>query len=215
MHRPLLIAIDGPTASGKGTLAKRIADIFGLKLLDTGLLYRAVGLALLDQGGDPRDACLAEAVARGLDLERLDDPRLRSSVAGAAASIVAAHEGVRSALFTAQRAFASDPRGAVLDGRDIGTVICPDAQVKLYVTASLEARAERRFRELQGRGESLSLDTVTQLIAERDSRDMNRAVAPLRPAHDAVLLDTSDLTIEEAVAAARRLIEAAQLGPGQ
>ncbi len=213
--RPLLIAIDGPTASGKGTLAKRIAEIFGLKLLDTGLLYRAVGLALLDAGADPSNAVAAQAAAQALDLSRLDDPRLRSGPAGAAASIVAAHPAVRQALLAAQRAFAAEPAGAVLDGRDIGTVICPDATVKLYVTASLAARAERRHKELQARGESHSLEAVTYQIAERDSRDENRPVAPLRPAEDAILLDTTSLTIEDAVAAARQMIEAAQRGPGQ
>jgi len=215
LRQPLVIAIDGPTASGKGTLAKRIADLFGLKLLDTGLLYRAVGLAVLEHGQDPADAALAEKAAKALDLSRLDDPRLRSGPAGGAASLVAAHPGVREALFHAQRAFAADPAGAVLDGRDIGTVICPEAHVKLYVTASLEARAERRHKELQARGESITLEEVAHQIAERDARDMNRSVAPLRPAPDAVLLDTTDLSIEDAVAAARRIIEAAQQGPGQ
>jgi cytidylate kinase len=207
--KPLVIAIDGPTASGKGTLAKRIGDVFGLKVLDTGLLYRAVGLGLLDAGQDPKDEAQAVAMANSLDLSRLDDPRLRSGHAGAAASVVAVYPGVRQALFQAQRAFAADPAGAVLDGRDIGTVICPDAPIKLFVTASLEARAARRHAELLGRGESISLEAVTYQIAERDARDQNRPVAPLRAAGDAVLLDTTGLTIEDAVAAARRLIEAA------
>jgi cytidylate kinase len=207
--KPLVIAIDGPTASGKGTLAKRIGDVFGLKVLDTGLLYRAVGLGLLDAGQDPKDEAQAVAMANSLDLSRLDDPRLRSGPAGAAASVVAVYPGVRQALFQAQRAFAADPAGAVLDGRDIGTVICPDAPIKLFVTASLEARAARRHAELLGRGESISLEAVTYQIAERDARDQNRPVAPLRAAGDAVLLDTTGLTIEDAVAAARRLIEAA------
>lgn len=207
--KPLVIAIDGPTASGKGTLAKRVGEALGLKVLDTGLLYRAVGLALLAAGLDPKDEAAAVAMAKSLDLSRLDDPRLRSGPAGAAASVVAVHPGVRQALYQAQRAFAADPAGAVLDGRDIGTVICPDAPIKLFVTASLEARAARRHAELLGRGESISLEAVTYQIAERDARDQNRPVAPLRAADDAVLLDTTGLTIEDAVAAARRLIEAA------
>jgi len=211
--RPLVIAIDGPTASGKGTLARRVGEAFGLKVLDTGLLYRAVGLSMLDKGLDPKNAAAAEAAAQSLDLSldlgRLDDPRLRSGPAGAAASVVAAHQGVRQALYEAQRAFAADPAGAVLDGRDIGTIICPDAPIKLFVTASLEARAVRRHAELLARGESISLEAVTYQIAERDARDQNRSVAPLRAAEDAVLLDTTGLTIEDAVAAARRLIEAA------
>lgn len=209
-----LIAIDGPTASGKGTLARRIADAFGLKCLDTGLLYRAVGLALLDARQPPEDAEAAAVVARALDVSKLDDPRLRSAAAGAAASVVAAHPAVRAALFEAQRAFASDPAGAVLDGRDIGTVICPEAPVKLYVTASLAARAERRFKELRDRGESITLADVSRQIAERDARDENRPIAPLRPAADAVLLDTTGLSIDEAVAVARRIIEAAWRSPG-
>lgn len=211
--RPLVIAIDGPTASGKGTLARRVGEAFGLKVLDTGLLYRAVGLSMLDKGLDPKNAAAAEAAAQSLDLSldlgRLDDPRLRSGPAGAAASVVAAHKGVRQALYEAQRAFAADPAGAVLDGRDIGTIICPDAPIKLFVTASLEARAVRRHAELLARGESISLEAVTYQIAERDARDQSRSVAPLRAAEDAVLLDTTGLTIEDAVAAARRLIEAA------
>jgi CMP/dCMP kinase len=213
-RRALLIAIDGPTASGKGTLAKRIGALYGLKVLDTGLLYRAVGQAMLDAAADPQDEAAAVRLAQSLDLTTLNDPRLRSSQAGAAASVVAVHPGVRQALYEAQRAFAADPAGAVLDGRDIGTVICPDATVKLYVTASIAARAARRHGELHARGESVSLEDIAKQIAERDERDTNRAVAPLRPANDAILLDTTNLTIEGAVAAARQLIEAAHGGPG-
>jgi cytidylate kinase len=211
----MIIAIDGPTASGKGTLAKRIAEMYGLKRLDTGALYRAVGLAVLDAGQDPHDAEAAEAAARALDLGAIDEVRIRTAAAGSAASVVAAHPGVRQILFEAQRAFASEPKGAVIDGRDIGTVICPDAHVKLYVTASLEARAERRHKELLARGESHSLEVVTWQIAERDARDANRDAAPLRRAEDAVLLDTTGLSIEEAVAAARHVIETARQGPRQ
>jgi CMP/dCMP kinase len=190
----MIIAVDGPTASGKGTVAAGLAKLYGLKRLDTGALYRAVGLAVLDAGADPGDEAAAIAAARALDL----------------ASKVAAMSSVRAALLEAQRAFAADPAGAVLDGRDIGTVICPDAEVKLYVTASLPVRTERRLKELRARGEAISFEDLQSQIAERDARDMNRADSPLRQTEGAHLLDTSELSIDEAVAAARRIVEASR-----
>ena len=205
----MIIAIDGPTASGKGTVAAGVARHYGLKRLDTGSLYRAVGLAVLDAGGDPADEAAAAEAARALDLGMIDEARIRSSAAGLAASKVAALASVRAMLRTAQRAFAADPAGAVLDGRDIGTVICPDAEVKLFVTASLPVRAERRLKELLARGESLSFEAVQAQIAERDERDTTRADSPLRQAPDAHLLDTTYLSIEAAVEAACRIVDAA------
>lgn len=205
----MIIAIDGPTASGKGTLSKRIAAHYNLARLDTGALYRAVGLALIDAGIDPSNAAKAEAAARALDLAAIDEERIRTAAVGQAASVVAAQPAVRAALLTAQRAFAAQPGGAVLDGRDIGTVICPNADVKLFVTASLPERARRRWLELKGRGEDIEIADLTAQIEARDARDMNRADAPLRPAADAHLLDTTALSIDEAVTAARRIIDAA------
>ncbi len=210
----MIIAIDGPTASGKGTVAAGVAKRFGLKRLDTGALYRAVGLAVLDAGGDPADEAAAVAAARALDLAAIDESRIRSSAAGLAASKVAAISAVRAVLLEAQRAFAADPAGAVLDGRDIATVICPDAEVKLFVTASLEARTARRLKELRGRGEAISFEELRAQIAERDRRDRERAEAPLRQAADAHLLDTTDLSIEASVEAACRIVEAALARPG-
>jgi cytidylate kinase len=203
----MIIAIDGTTASGKGTLARRIAEIYGLKRLDTGAIYRAVALAALDAGLDPADESAAAHLARQLDLDAIDEDRIRTAAVGAAASVVAAHPAVRAALLEAQRAFARAPQGAVLDGRDIGTVVCPDADVKLFVVADLDVRAERRWKELRARGESITLEALSRQIADRDARDAARPVAPLRPAADALLLDTTRLSIEEAVAAARRLID--------
>jgi cytidylate kinase len=205
----MIIAVDGPTASGKGTLAARLAARYGLARLDTGALYRAVGLAVLDAGGQPIDEVAAVAAAKALDLKAIDEVRIRTAEAGPAASKVAAIPGVRAALLEAQRTFAQQPGGAVLDGRDIGTVICPDADVKLFITASLEARTERRLRELQARGEAMTYEQLKAQIAERDARDMNRAEAPLRPAPDAHLLDTTHLSIEAAVEAASRIVDAA------
>jgi CMP/dCMP kinase len=210
----MIIAVDGPTASGKGTIAKRLAEHYGLKRLDTGSLYRAVGLAVLDSGGDPGDEKAAVAAAEALDLAAIDEDRIRSSAAGLAASKVAVLPGVRAVLRKAQRAFAADPAGAVLDGRDIGTVICPDADVKLFVTASLPVRAGRRWTELHARGEQIGLEELQRQIAERDERDMTRADSPLRPALDAHLLDTTSLSIEEAVEAACRIVDAALARPG-
>jgi cytidylate kinase len=204
----MIIAIDGTTASGKGTLAREVARRYGLKRLDTGALYRAVALALLDAGADPGDEAAAAQAARALDLDAIDEDRIRSGAVGAAASVAAAHPAVRAALLEAQRAFAAHPQGAVLDGRDIGTVVCPDADVKLFVVADLAVRAERRWKELTARGESRTLDTVAADIAARDKRDAERPVAPTRQAEDAHLLDTTALSIEAAAAAACRIIDA-------
>jgi cytidylate kinase len=210
----MIIAIDGPTASGKGTVAAGVAKHYGLKRLDTGALYRAVGLAVLDAGGDPGNMDAAVRAAERLDLAAIDEQRIRSSSAGLAASKVAAMPAVRAVLLKAQRDFATDPAGAVLDGRDIGTVICPDADVKLFVTADLPTRTERRLRELRGRGEQISFEELQAQIAERDRRDMERKDAPLRQAPGAYLLDTTDLSIEAAVEAACQAIDAALARPG-
>ncbi len=209
----MIIAVDGPTASGKGTIAKRLAEHYRLKRLDTGSLYRAVGLAVLDAGADPADAAAAVAAAEKLDLSAIDETRIRSSAAGLAASRVAVIPGVRAVLRRAQRAFAADPAGAVLDGRDIGTVICPDADVKLFVTASLAERTRRRLTELHARGETISFEELERQIAERDERDLNRKDSPLRQAEGAHLLDTTSLSIEAAAEAAFALVDAALLNP--
>ncbi|OYX85451.1 MAG: cytidylate kinase [Rhizobiales bacterium 17-65-6] len=205
MAAPLVIAIDGPAASGKGTLARRIAEAYGLPHLDTGLLYRAVGARCLADGVLENEAA-SIAAARMLDLSTLDADSLRGAETGAAASVVAARPGVRAALLDLQRSFAAQPGGAVLDGRDIGTVICPDAAAKLFVTASAEERAVRRFRELSARGAPQSLAEVLADIKARDARDSGRSAAPLVQAEDAVLLDTTDLGIEAATEAALAII---------
>ncbi|TMJ72000.1 MAG: (d)CMP kinase [Alphaproteobacteria bacterium] len=194
----MIIAIDGPAASGKGTLAKRIAAHFGLHHLDTGLLYRAVARDVQRLGAALDDAERAAAAARALDPAELDDPDLRKPGAGEAASIVARIPQVRAALLEFQRSFARRPPGAVLDGRDIGTAVCPDADVKIYVTATPEVRAERRFLEMQGRGEAATYEGVLADIRRRDQRDASRDTAPMRSADDAFLLDTSNLDIEAA-----------------
>ncbi len=204
----MIIAIDGPAAAGKGTLARRLAEHYGLRYLDTGALYRAVGLAVMRAGGDPEDAAAAEAAARNLDPALMEDPELRAAGTGVAASKVAAVPGVRAALLDFQRAFAAQAPGAVLDGRDIGTVVCPEADVKLFVTASPEVRARRRWLELKEAGEDVPFEKILAQVQARDERDMNRAEAPLRPAADAHLLDTSELDIEAAFRAARRIIDA-------
>lgn len=206
MSAALIIAVDGPTASGKGTIAKALAAHFGLPHLDTGLLYRAVGRQCWLDGGNPDDPVAALAATAFAD-SLLDDPALRSEDSGGLASRVSLHPAVRQALFERQRAFALQPGGAVLDGRDIGTVIAPDAPVKLFVTASVAARAERRFLEMQARGEPVTLDAIEADLAARDERDRTRATAPLRAAPDAVELDTSTLTRDEAIAAAIRIVE--------
>jgi CMP/dCMP kinase len=202
----LIIAIDGPAASGKGTLAKRIASHFGLAWLDTGLLYRAVARDVLARGGNLEDVVVAEAAARAIVADTLSDPALRGPKAGDAASIVAKIPGVRAALLDYQRAFARQDGGAVLDGRDIGTVVCPDATVKIFVTASDEARAQRRFLEHQARGESVTYDELLDDIRRRDARDSGRSAAPMQAAIDALHLDTTELDAEQAFQAALQLI---------
>jgi CMP/dCMP kinase len=202
----LIIAIDGPAASGKGTLAKRIASHFGLAWLDTGLLYRAVARDVLARGGNLEDVVVAEAAARAVIADTLADPALRGPKAGDAASIVAKIPGVRAALLDYQRAFARQDGGAVLDGRDIGTVVCPDATVKIFVTASDEARAQRRFLEHQARGESVTYDELLDDIRRRDARDSGRSAAPMQAAIDALHLDTTELDAEQAFQAALQLI---------
>lgn len=202
-----IIAIDGPAAAGKGTLARRVADTLGLPYLDTGLLYRAVGRRVLDAGGDPSDAAAAEAAARALQPADLDRADLRGPQADAAASAVAAVPGVRTALLAFQRDFATR-RGAVLDGRDIGTVIFPDATVKLFVTASLAERARRRWLELRAKGMDADLAIVEQDMRQRDEKDAARSSAPLRAADDAFVLDTSALDAEAAFTVAISVIRA-------
>lgn len=203
----MIIAIDGPAASGKGTLARRIAEHYGLACLDTGLLYRAVGRDVLAVGGSLEDEPLAAAKAAALDAATLSDPALKAPGAGEAASVVARHPTVRQALLEMQRRFAAKPPGAVLDGRDIGTVVCPNADVKIFVAASLEVRAHRRYQELLAKGEAVTLVSVTEVIRRRDERDAGRADAPMIAAADAILLDTSDFGIEQAFEAAVGLIE--------
>jgi cytidylate kinase len=203
----MIIAIDGPAASGKGTLARRLAERYGLPHLDTGLLYRATAAALIDQGRSLSDLGAAVAAARGLALTGFNEARLRSRETGEAASIVAALPAVREALVQAQRNFARRPGGAVLDGRDIGTIICPDADVKIFVTASPEARAQRRALELAAAGERADYEAILEDIARRDARDSGRAVAPLKAAPDAALLDTTRLGVGAALEAAARIVE--------
>lgn len=203
----MIIAVDGPAAAGKGTLARRLAQHFGLGFLDTGALYRAAALRALESGGDPADPAVAEAAARRVSPEDIGDRRLREERIAQTASIVSAIPGVRAALLQFQRDFAARPPGAVLDGRDIGTVVCPGADVKIYVTASLEARAERRFQELRRAGEAVIYERVLQDMKDRDERDSARRTAPLRPADDAIVLDTTDLDAEATFQAALAAIE--------
>ena len=210
----LVITVDGPAASGKGTIASRLGAAYALPVLDTGLLYRAVGVRLMQKGGDLDDEAAAAAVARELSAEDLDDPAFRTRAAGEAASCVAVHPKVRAALLELQQAFARRPEGAVLDGRDMGTVIAPWAPAKIYVTAAPEVRAERRRRQLEGQGEPAAFEDVLADIRRRDERDGAREAAPMRPAEDAVLLDTSEMTIDEAADAARRIVEAARVRLG-
>ena len=202
----MIIAVDGPTASGKGTLAKALAAHYGLPHLDTGLLYRAVGRQVFLNGGDPdkpEDALAACTFADAL----LADPELRSEVSGGLASKVSIHADVRSALYQRQREFATQPGGAVLDGRDIGSVIVPEAEVKLFVTASLDARAERRFKEMQGLNAQVTLETIADDLRQRDERDRTRTQAPLVQAQGARPIDTSSLTRTQAVEAAIQIVE--------
>jgi CMP/dCMP kinase len=206
----VIIAIDGPAASGKGTLGKRLADFYGLRHLDTGLLYRAVAKALLDAGHSPSNRVRAVAAAEALDPSRFDEPALKNQAVGNAASLVAAIPEVRAALLGFQRTFARTPPGAVLDGRDIATVICPDANVKIFVTATAEMRARRRAAELQAAGSNVNLSDVLADILRRDERDIGREAAPLKAAADAHVLDTTNLDIEAAVRAAVAIIERAR-----
>ncbi len=207
----IVIAIDGPAASGKGTLARRVAERYDFAYLDTGSLYRAVGQAVMAAGQNPADEAAALAAAKGLDLARIDETAIRTREAGEAASLVAVMASVRAAILDFQREFAAKPpggkKGAVLDGRDIGTVVCPDADVKLYVTASPEVRAHRRWLELKGSGSPVSEAQVLEDTRERDRRDAERATSPMRPATDAHLLDTTDLSIEAAFGEAVRIID--------
>ncbi len=202
----MIIAVDGPTASGKGTIAKALAAHYGLPHLDTGLLYRAVGWQVAQRGGDPDDPADALAACE-FPAALLAEPRLRDEATGGLASRVSVHAAVREALYARQRAFALQPGGAVLDGRDIGTVIAPEAEVKLFVTASVAARAERRWREMQQAGAGTTLDQIADDLRRRDARDRERAAAPLTAAPDAVLIDTSALGRAEAIAAAIEAVE--------
>jgi cytidylate kinase len=205
-----VVAIDGPAASGKGVLSQRLGERLGLPVLDTGLLYRAVGARSLLVGGNPDDEDEAVLAAVELDLNALAGRDLAGREAGELASRVAVHPRVRSVVYDLQRAFGLRPGGAILDGRDIGTVIFPEAPAKLFVTATPEVRAERRWRQLVARDPTLRLEEILADIVARDARDSGRAVAPLRPATDAVLLDTTDLDIEQAFDAALRIVEAAR-----
>ena len=206
----MIIAVDGPAAAGKGTLARRIAHHYRLDHLDTGRLYRATALEALLASGDPAEPSLAEAAARRVRPESLSDPALNEERVARASSVVAAIPGVRAALLAFQRDFAHRPaggRGAVLDGRDIGTVVCPDADAKIFVTASVEARAARRFKELRAAGAEAIYERVLQDMKDRDARDSGRLAAPLRPADDAFVLDTTALGAEAAFAAAIAYID--------
>ena len=206
-ERALLIAVDGPAASGKGTIARALARHFGLPHMDTGMLYRAVALTMFRFGGDPGNEFEASRACEGVAQVDPTDPELRSEAVSAIASRISAYPGVRAALIERQRHFADQASGAVLDGRDIGTVIASNATAKLFVTASPEVRAQRRVRELLGRGMPAHFDDVLIDIRARDARDSGRDAAPLRQAEDADLLDTSDMEIDEAIAAAIRLVE--------
>src|SRR5690349_8931827 len=207
----MIIAIDGPAASGKGTLGKRLAQHYGYRHLDTGVIYRAVAYALLNEGANLRDEGRAVNAALGLDPANFDDPALKSQKVGEAASVVSAIPRVREVLLDFQRSFAATPPGAVLDGRDIGTVICPQADVKIFVVAAPEVRARRRAVELRASGQSADEAGILEDIRRRDERDRTRAAAPLKAAADAIELDTSNLDIEAAVAAAVGIVEGARV----
>lgn len=205
--RAIVIAVDGPAAAGKGTVARALADHFGYHYLDTGALYRAVAWTVLDRGQDPADEPAAIKVAQTLDIGAIEDALLRTDRVSEAASVVAAFPGVRTAILDFQRAFAKKMPGAILDGRDIGTVVCPEANAKLFVTASPKTRAKRRFLEFQAKGDDVSEAVVLADVIARDERDASRAHSPLVPAQDAHLLDTSNLSIEAAFRAALDLLE--------
>ncbi|MEL6363865.1 MAG: (d)CMP kinase [Pseudomonadota bacterium] len=213
MATPPVIAVDGPAASGKGTLSRRIAETYGFAYLDTGSLYRGVAWSLLVAGRDPESDADAAAAAADLDAAAIDGDAIRTDAVGVAASRVAAKPAVRAALLEYQRRFAASPpggaKGSVLDGRDIGTVVCPEATVKLFVSAAPEVRARRRWLELRAEDPDLAEETVLADIRARDARDAGRADAPMRPAADAVLIDTSSMTIDQAFAAARAAIDPA------
>ena len=202
-----VIAIDGPAASGKGTLARRLAEYYKLPHLDTGLLYRATACALIDEGLSLEDASAAEEAARGLSLNEFDPERLRSREIGEASSVVASIPAVRAALIEMQQNFAARPEGAVLDGRDIGTVICPNARIKIFVTASPETRAQRRALELAGRGEPADFDLILEDVRKRDARDSARQTAPLKQAADAILIDTTELDKDAVFARALKIVD--------
>jgi cytidylate kinase len=211
----MIIAIDGPAGSGKGTLGKKLAAHYGLRHLDTGLLYRAVAKALLDAGSPPTDAAAAAAAARALDPARFDEAVLKTPVVGEAASVVSAIPEVRAALLDFQRDFAARPPGAVLDGRDIGTVICPGADVKIVVVATPEARARRRAAEYRDSGQPIDHAAVLADIHRRDERDTHRAASPLKQSPDAHLLDTTHLDISGTIRAAIDIVEATRAGRGR
>jgi len=211
----MIIAIDGPAASGKGTLGSRLAQHYGLRHLDTGQLYRAVAKAVLDAGLSPHDKAAAAKAARALDHAHLDRHALQSDAIGTAASIVSAFPEVRAVLVEYQRAFAAQPPGAVLDGRDIGTVIAPKAEVKIFLTASAQQRALRRTKEMEKRGEKADFDAILADIRARDERDTTRPISPLKAAPDAHLLDTTHLDIDAAIRAAVDIVEATRTGRGR
>ena len=205
-----VIAVDGPAASGKGTIAVRLGELYGYPVLDSGLLYRAVGVKVLERGEDLGDEAAALAAARSLDPAELERPQVRTRAAGEAASRVAVYTSVRAALRDFQLTFAAREPGTVIDGRDIGTVIAPDAPAKLYVTATPETRATRRWKQLTGQGERVTYDEILADIRIRDERDTARADSPMRAADDAVLLDTTEMSIDAAFDAARRIVETAR-----
>lgn len=205
-----VIAVDGPAASGKGTIAVKLGALYGYPVLDSGLLYRAVGVKVLERGQDLGDAAAALDAARSLDSAELEQPKVRTRAAGEAASRVAVYSPVRQALREFQQAFAAREPGAVIDGRDIGTVIAPDAPAKLYVTATPEVRAQRRWKQLTGQGEAVTFEEILADIRVRDERDSARADSPMTMAADAVLLDTTEMTIDAAFDAARRIVETAR-----
>ena len=208
----MIIAIDGPAASGKGTLGKRLANHYGFRHLDTGVIYRAVAQALLEAGADLTDEIRAVAVAMELDPDKFGNPVLKTQKVGDAASVVSAIPKVREALINFQRQFAADPPGAVLDGRDIGTVICPNAEVKIFVVADPEVRARRRTLEMRSRGEAADEKSVLADILKRDERDRSRTAAPLKCAEDAHVLDNSKLDIEGGIRAAIAIVDAVRAG---
>ncbi|HZQ14044.1 MAG TPA: (d)CMP kinase [Pseudolabrys sp.] len=211
----MIIAIDGPAASGKGTLGSRLAQHYGLRHLDTGLLYRAVAKAVIDAGKRPSDKAAAVAAARALDHAHLNRHALQADPIGTAASIVSAFPEVRAVLLQYQRAFAAEPPGAVLDGRDIGTVIVPEADVKIFLVASAEERARRRTLELERRGDKADFEVILADIKARDDRDTNRPISPLKQAPDAHLLDTTNMDISTAIRAAIDIVEATRAGRGR